>query len=220
MTFYPAQNSDFIGIREIWEERFTTDKRYLDTLFGEIMPHCTHYIAKENGEIFSTISLMPMKFIDDRGPEKIQLRGWYMFGVATKQSKEGNKLASGTIKSAVEYSISKGLDFIFERPANEDLTDFYVKLGFSTAIPKIYNTFNNAQRSPKTILECIRKGFARRFEWENEEILQGLVNLGEIEEHNRQSATPNPIEGYIYLYDLKGGNPDKFSNTYFCFPME
>lgn len=220
MRICTAEKIDFNGIRGIWEERFTTDKQYLDTLFKDIMPLCIHYIAKEDETVNSVISLMPMKFIDDTKPGRTDLRGWYMFGVATKKVCEGKKYASSLIKSAIEDGITKGLDFIFERPANEHLTEFYIKLGFSNPIPKIHNNFCNETKEAKTLLRGIQMEFPKRFEWENCDILQGLINLGEIEEHNQKSSNPTPIKEYIYLNNLKGINPDTFSNTYFCFPME
>lgn len=217
MKFLIADNSDFIGIREIWESRFTTDKIYLDTLFKEIMPNCLHYVAKEGKQICSVISLMPMKLMEENFPT---LNGYYMFGVATKEGLDGKGLASGLIKQAIEEAKRDSLDFIFERPANEGVTDFYIKLGFTITIPKIYNTFPQEINTPNAVLTHLQRHFSNRFEWENLENLQGLINLGEIAEHNRKSNSPTPIEKFIYLNNLKGVPDNRFSNIYFCFPME
>ncbi len=117
---------DLLKIRAIWDEMFPAEKEYQDFIFSEIIPLCTNYIIKAcNGNIVSTTSLMPMKFINEENG--ITLSGWYMFGVATKSGFEGKGYASSLISHAISELQRNGYDFIFERPANQELINFYLK---------------------------------------------------------------------------------------------
>ena len=46
MAIVIATVPDYKGIRTIWEERFTTESKYLEVMFTRIMPLCTSYIYK------------------------------------------------------------------------------------------------------------------------------------------------------------------------------
>lgn len=224
---------DFEGIRKIWEERFTTDVPYLNTLFSRIMPHCRSYIHSINGEVLSVISLMPMVHYTDKGSTG---NGWYMFGVATLKRAEGKNLAANLIKRAEEKLKSEDYSFIFERPANQSLNKYYLNLGFSISIPKLPYPFNMLdchtnepdktenilERSlPEAITSGIMKDFKSKFIWEKPEILQGLIALGELREHLLgYTPTPDQKETYIAVNPLNSPDPEIYRNTFFCFPME
>ena len=183
---------DLLKIREIWDEMFPAEKEYQDFIFSEIIPLCTNYIIKAcNGNIVSTISLMPMKFINEENG--ITLSGWYMFGVATKSGFEGKGYASSLISHAISELQRNGYDFIFERPVNQELINFYLKFGFTELIKKQKYSFqhiqtlkitpyNTPQRDIETIsdqiLTEIRDDFKTRFEWANKTFLKKLIELG------------------------------------------
>lgn len=225
---------DFNGIRRIWEERFTTCQIYLNTIFEHIFPLCRSYIYTENGSVVSVASFMPIKFISPQIPT--HLKGFYMFGVATTASAEGRKLAAGIIKYASNEIYTEGYNFIFERPANQSLNNYYLKLGFSKPLPKqpylfktgteYGSTENNHRKTcikhlSEAILEEIGIEFPSRFEWENKKILEGLILLGELEEHQK-GYIPNPSkeETYIAIRNLSPFTPEIYNNSFFCFPME
>ena len=135
MPIKVASREEFEGIRRIWEEQFTTDTEYLQTMFTRIMPLCTSYIHKEGDKILSVASFMPMQFKDSSSGT--ELLGWYMFGVATLKEAQGRKLAAGIILEAIKEFGSKNYHFIFERPAYQSLNSYYLKLGFSKPEKKI-----------------------------------------------------------------------------------
>lgn len=234
MAITIAAPSDFEGIREIWRERFTTDEKYLEVMFKRIMPLCTSYIYKnEKGEILSAASFMPMKFIDSS--RNITLQGWYMFGVATLVKATGKRLAAGIISYATDDISTKNYHFIFERPANQSLNNFYLKLGFTKALKKLPIDFSAAEnecsprnttsfKCPKTLSEHIIKGidskYEKKFIWENSPILKGLIELGELDEHQKGYSSESKEEVYIAINHLNGTPPNTFDNTFFCFPME
>lgn len=224
---------DFEGIRKIWEERFTTDATYLDILFSRIMPHCRSYIHQENGEILSVISLMPMIHYTKEGSTG---NGWYMFGVATLRKAEGRRLAANLVRKAVGDLETAGFSFIFERPAYQSLNKYYLNLGFSISVPKLPYPFSMLDRCTnrpdptenilerplsEAITSWIMRDFERKFIWEKNEILEGLIALGELREHLLgYKFVQDQKETYIAVNPLDSPNPEIYRNTFFCFPME
>lgn len=214
-----AGNLDIHGIRSVWEEVFTDDKEYLDIMFSKIMPHCRSYIHKENNEVLSVASFMPMQF---HSPLiAAPLNGWYMFGVATKEKARGSKLAAKLIAEITENLKSEGYDFIFERPAIQSLNNYYLKLGFSVPVKKQPIDFSQTAISAQQILKQIRDHYPTRFEWQKPELLNSLLELGELEYHKTAAEQAAAEESsYIAINVLGKHEKNLFSNCFFCFPME
>ena len=238
-----STKKDFIDIRSIWEERFTTDETYLNTIFKCIFPLCRSYIHVMEGKAVSVISLMPMNYVWEgcqelNGSNKkySPLKGFYLFGVATLKIFEGKKLAAGLINYATGLLTTEGYDFIFERPANQLLNKYYFNLGFTVSLPKVQHTFpitkgNNSTRATlksqnkkslsDAILTSITTEHSRRFEWDNKELIEGLLLLGELDEHlKHNTSTPNPKETFIAIKILSNIPATIFKDAFFCFPME
>lgn len=219
-----ATKEDLKEIRAIWEEQFTTDEPYLSIMFGEIMPLCSNYICKENNKTVSTLSLMPMVFIDSS--KGLQLEGWYMFGVATLKEHWGKKLAAQTIEYAVSRKEEEGCSFIFERPAQQSLNEYYSKLGFTKhlqRIPYLFSTQTDTSSTRNTtdsVLKEIRLKFRKRFEWRNPNILDALIKLGELEYHNATYCKTPQKEVFISIRTNKKTPIETINNAFFCFPME
>ena len=226
---------DLLKIRAIWDEMFPAEKEYQDFIFSEIIPLCTNYIIKEcSGAVVSVISLMPMNFVNDI--EMLQLNGWYMFGVATKSGFEGKGYASSLISHAISELQRNGYDFIFERPANQELINFYLKFGFTKLIKKQryslqhiqtlkITPYNTPQRDIETIsdqiLTEIRDDFKTRFEWANTTFLKKLIELGEIDRHNELQTSESLQERCFIAVKILNNTPDSiFNDAFFCFPME
>lgn len=226
---------DLLKIRAIWDEMFPAEKEYQDFIFSEIIPLCTNYIIKEcSGAVVSVISLMPMNFVNDI--EMLQLKGWYMFGVATKSGFEGKGYASTLISHAISELQRNGYDFIFERPANQELINFYLKFGFTKLIKKQryslrhiqtlkITPYNTPQRDIETIsdqiLTEIRDDFKTRFEWANTTFLKKLIELGEIDRHNELQTSESLQERCFIAVKILNNTPDSiFNDAFFCFPME
>lgn len=243
MTIRTASaEKDFLGIRKIWEERFTTDQIYLDTIFEKVFPLCRSYVLSgENDEILSVITLMPMRFfspeISGTATEKDHLKGYYLFGVATLEKATGNHLAASLIEHASRELATEGYDFIFERPANQSLNKYYIKLGYSISLKKIPHLFNldkligstkNNHRKPtikslaESILNEIKIEFNRRFEWNDTQILEGLLKLDELNEHNKREYSQQMLEEetFIAINNLSSYKDSIFTGTFFCFTME
>lgn len=225
-----ATPADFGAIRLIWEEQFPlspAENEYYDTVFQHLIPLCTNYICKKEGKVISTASFMPLIFVNE--PEQITLNGQYLFGVATKKEFQGIGLASDLIKKATSELKIKDTDFIIERPANQNLNDFYIKLGFTASIKKQkYEFYHTRFSSPAytdlytDILSQIRNNFKIRFEWKNSSILKSLIMLGEVQRHNQlQTAELLSQKTYIALNILnKEISPTLFSEAFFCFTLE
>ena len=233
MPIKVASREEFEGIRRIWEEQFTTDTEYLQTMFTRIMPLCTSYIHKEGDKILSVASFMPMQFKDSSSGT--ELLGWYMFGVATLKEAQGRKLAAGIILEAIKEFGSKNYHFIFERPAYQSLNSYYLKLGFSKLEKKIPYRFSWLDNNCSTgniatekhlrtlsekVLQDIRSNFSKRFEWAHPQLLLGLTALGEIQYNNANLNNSTKEETYIAIHPLNNSDPTLFNNVFFCFPME
>ncbi len=232
-----ATHNHLPEIREIWEDKFPAENGYNSTVFEKIIPHCINYVYIIEYKIVSILSIMPIKFINKNA--NIALNGWYLFGVATRNGYEGQGLASKLIRATVENLKSNGYDFIFERPANQALNNFYLKLGFTISVRKQKHLFitdftdknsnnisaktesTNTKSLKETILNSIRNRFNSRFEWSDEDILDGLIELGEIERHNElQTESSLNEDTYIAVNPLKQLPEELFQGAFFCFPME
>lgn len=230
-----ASPNEFPDIRKIWEEKFPAEKEYQDIMFSEIIPRCTNYIIKAREEgVISAISLMPMKFINEE--KNVSLNGWYMFGVATKSGFEGSGYASALINHAISELERDNYGFIFERPANQLLINFYLKFGFTKLLKRQKYSIQHCQQPDITtgniskreietvsnhILTEIRSIFKTRFEWTDPELLPALIKLGEAEQHNG-FQTPESLqeECFIAVKPLNSTSEEVFDNAFFCFPME
>ena len=217
---------DFEGIREIWDEQFPADLEYQETVFSKILPLCKTYIIVKNdvsadsGKVLSIASLMPMVFIDSQcgNSEKASnLKGWYMFGVATRSDFMGKGLASTLLKHIISNESINDYSFIFERPANQHLIDFYLKFGFTKILKKKECRFAG---NTDSVLDVI-KVFPKRFEWGSAELLESLVALGEIERHH-ELLTQESLEEecFIAINPLNNTPESIFDDAYFCFALE
>ena len=220
-----ADRSDLIEIREIWEDKFPADEEYQRIMFSQVIPLCTNYIVKSvSGSVISVISLMPMRFINDQ--KSVILNGWYMFGVATRSGFEGKGYATRLINHAISELERDKYSFIFERPANQSLINFYLKFGFTKLIKKknyrfdfITSNFKESKNAEYVINKL--KLFPKRFEWGLSELLENLIKLGEIERH-QELLTPESLqeECYIAVKPLNGTPESLFDDAFFCFPLE
>ena len=233
MQFVKADIQDLTGIRTIWEEQFTTESEYLSVMFGEIIPNCTSYVCKDGNKVISALSLMPMLFIDDN--KGTRLNGWYMFGVTTLRDYWGKRIAAQTIEYASSEMEKEGFSFIFERPANQTLNNYYSKLGFTKQLQYIPHRFNtaifdgstrnigiedSAKAESENVLKEIRRCHPKRFEWSEPSIIQSLIKIGELE-FNNTTYCKTPPEGVFISIKTMNKTPENiFNNAFFCFPME
>ncbi len=232
---HTATTGELADIRAIWEDKFPAEEEYQQTMFSKIIPLCTNYIVKnEDGTVISVVSLMPMKFINEE--KGIILNGWYLFGVATKSGFEGNGYASSLINHTIAELQINNYDFIFERPANQQLIDFYLKFGFTELVKKQKHLFpdkltcfphadtptqTSVKTAAKEVLDNIRENFRTRFEWVDPLHLEALITLGEIGRHNELQTPESFTEKcFIAVKPLKNIDSDLFKNAFFCFPME
>lgn len=216
MEIYQATEEEYPQIRKIWDLRFPAFEEYQQIVFSEIIPNCKNMAARVDGKIISILSLLPMNYID--GISNITLSGWYMFGVATLSEYEGRGIASSLIKQTLINEKAGGFDFVFEKPADQTLNNFYRKLGFSIGVRRPKYMF--PVEHTDNILEIIRTKFPKRFEWKDPNILKSLIKLGEIETHNQLQSLCEQEEIFIAINPLKEINPKIFEETFFCFPME
>ena len=229
-----ADTSDLIEIRDIWEDKFPADEQYQQIMFSQILPICTNYIMKSGtGTVISVTSLMPMRFLNEQ--KGVILNGWYMFGVATRSGFEGKGYASRLINHAISKLERDNYSFIFERPADQSLINFYLNFGFTKLLKKKDCRFDIITRSCKEAKESKESKeskdaeyvinklrlFPKRFEWGSSELLEKLINIGEIERH-QELLTPESLleECYIAVKPLNGTPESLFDDAFFCFPLE
>ncbi len=108
--------------KRIYREAFSDE----DTEFEEkLFKHCGGYIKslEVDGSTVSMLFALPCKL-------KIgntERNGSYIFAAATLKSARGK----GYMSRLIDYVSSQENGFLFLRPANESLIEFYKKLGFS-----------------------------------------------------------------------------------------
>lgn len=123
-----AQKEDKQAIVQIWREVFTSERLYLSIIFNDLYPHLTPFVYKIGGEVFSIAFAIPLSIGE--------LKGEYIYGVATKGEARGGGLASSLINHIENHFKKRGENFLLLRPAEEPLFDFYLKLGFTLPLKR------------------------------------------------------------------------------------
>jgi len=130
-----ATIKDYPGIRNVWENCFTTDTEYLDLFFN----HCNSKVSivyEIDGKIVSSLHTLPISYISSshNAGYKTCFPGLYLYGVGTLPEYRGNGYSSSLLSHLENKSQKLGWDFIITHPAEPTLIDFYKKNGYCLPI--------------------------------------------------------------------------------------
>lgn len=118
--------TDFSGIFGLWKDTFHDD----DTI-GRMFYHSRYIpentvVAEEDGEIISMLFLL-------EGKLKINGRyysSYYLYAAATAEKYRGNGYMSKLLAYAENLALSRNIDFICLKPAEDSLYGFYSRFGY------------------------------------------------------------------------------------------
>ena len=123
-----AKKEDKQAIAQIWREVFTSERLYLSIIFNDLYPHLTPFVYKIGDKVFSIAFAIPLSIGE--------LKGEYIYGVATKREARGGGLASSLINHMESHFKNRGENFLLLRPAEEPLFEYYLKLGFTLPLKR------------------------------------------------------------------------------------
>lgn len=107
---------------ELYREAFGDDGEFTRRLFDDFFD-CCHYI-KDGGTVAAMLFLLPCELIT---PDK-RRAARYLFAAATAKRMRGK----GLMTRLIEKCCAKCHEFIFLKPADEGLINFYSHRGFVT----------------------------------------------------------------------------------------
>ena len=114
--------TDKLKCELLYKEAFGDDGEFTVKLFDDFF-NCCHYI-KVDQEVAAMLFLLPCELVmgDDRRSAS------YLFAAATALSYRGK----GYMTRLIEKCLAENEDFIFLKPADNGLIDFYSSRGFSS----------------------------------------------------------------------------------------
>lgn len=112
----------------IWKTCFNADDGFMKIFIDKCLPASVTYIVEEKGEIISSSTVMPLKYI---GASAHTMNGGYLYGVCTMPEYRGRRLAARLMEFAENDSMERGMEFMVTRPASASLFKYYENLGYS-----------------------------------------------------------------------------------------
>lgn len=127
MYYTVASPKDKKSLYALWEISFQCSKRFIDLFFDECFPSCRTYIAKEGETVVSAATVISSDYITVEESVKCG----YIYGVCTLPAYRRQGISSNILSLAEEESKKRGMDFLYLRPATDELFSFYRKTGYT-----------------------------------------------------------------------------------------
>lgn len=118
MEFTNIQNN----ISLLWQRVFDEDKEVTSLFFNNIYKFCENPYIEENGEVLSSLFLIPCEIEN--------YKGLYVYCAMTKETHRGKGLMEKLLKEADQVKSQNNLDFLILVPASESLFNYYSKFGY------------------------------------------------------------------------------------------
>lgn len=177
-----AHKKDKEAVYQIWKDIFVSDKLYLSIIFNDLYPHLTPFVYKRENEVMSTAFALPVSIGE--------IKGEYIYGVATKEKARGAGLASALISHICCHFKAIGEKFLIVRPAEEQLFEYYMKQGFTLPLRRdeicmdlgetvevpVIKTRQISQLTPSLLQKRRAAANARLYIWPKE-IYKAIINL-------------------------------------------
>lgn len=133
------------ALKNIWMTCFGDPLAYTDFLFDRLLRLNWVLVAKDAHKTpVSMLCMQPFTLVTSKG----QLRGAYIFGVATHPEARGKGHSSALLEASERHLAREGIALSALVPAGERLFDFYAKRGYSTAFSIVKATYLAAQIPP------------------------------------------------------------------------
>ncbi len=120
-----ANSSHFRQMTLLWQECFGDSEKYIRH-FLESQKDCLPIIWEENGEVFSMLFLLEMKFKEKKG--------YYIYALCTKPEHRSKGIARKMVEFSQSFVREKGAEFLALVPGEASLFEYYRKMGFTDNI--------------------------------------------------------------------------------------
>ncbi len=109
-------------IGQMWQEIFDEDKKIIKLFFKDIYPFCRTVGVKEQGNVLSSLFLLPCRLGE--------YSGVCVYCAMTVPEQRGKGLMKELLDFSYKTVKEEGLDFVFLVPAEKSLFEYYGKCGF------------------------------------------------------------------------------------------
>ena len=143
-----ATISDKKELSNLWQMTFLEDSQVIENFFNTVFPTVVTPIIRIDGEIASSLFLLPCRIGD--------FKGKCVYCAMTKYAYRGKGYMKQLLDFSYDYCKENNLDFLFLVPAEISLFDYYAKCGFEEfGISRIY-TFseNKPDEKEKLKFDC------------------------------------------------------------------
>ena len=117
-----ATINDKKELSSLWQMTFLEDSAIIENFFENIFPTVVTPVIKIDGEIVSSLFLLPCRIGD--------FNGKCVYCAMTKYAHRGKGYMKQLLDFSYDYCKENNLDFLFLVPAEKSLFDYYKKCGF------------------------------------------------------------------------------------------
>lgn len=117
-----ASINDKKDLSSLWQMTFLEDSQVIERFFQSIFKNVITPVIKFDGEIVSSLFLLPCKIG--------KYEGKCVYCAMTRYSHRGKGYMKELLDFSYNYCKENGFDFLFLVPAEESLFDYYAKCGF------------------------------------------------------------------------------------------
>ena len=123
-----ATQLDKHGLYALWQEAFGDSKETIN-LFFDAADYKNIPVISENGKIVSALYLIPTEIVS--GSKKFS--AYYIYAAATLKSQRKKGLMAKLLEFCSQLAKDRNIDYLFLKPEEEKLFNYYEKQGFKTA---------------------------------------------------------------------------------------
>ena len=132
-------------LSSLWQMTFLEDSAFIESFFKNVFPSVVTPVIRLDGEIASSLFLLPCKIGN--------FNGRCVYCAMTKYSQRGKGYMKQLLDFSYDYCKEQGLDFLFLVPAEASLFDYYAKCGFEKFGTSRMYTFSENEPVIKENLE-------------------------------------------------------------------
>lgn len=128
---------------ELWENTFHDSKTYINLVFNTYFTLDNTFVRYDGETLISALLGVPYTFLAyDENGEKIQIRGFYLCGLATHTKWRKRGIMSHLMVEAEKTATERGYDMTFLIPASDNLREYYKRKGYFTASYRRHQIYN------------------------------------------------------------------------------
>jgi GNAT superfamily N-acetyltransferase len=141
-----ADRNDKTQLEKMWQSIFLEDIQVVENFFESVFDTTVTPVIKVDGEIVSSLFLLPCKIGDYKGK--------CVYCAMTKYSHRGKGYMKKLLDFSYDYCTENGFPFLFLVPAEESLFNYYETCGFVTFGKSRVHTINDTVPPQRELLKC------------------------------------------------------------------